>query len=370
VRILYLINGLNGGGAAFPIPSLVSVMRSAGHDVRVLAFMEQDGLAREPLEAAGIDYRIIGKNPSDIIGSTRNLINEIKTWKPDILWTSLTRATIFGQIAGRLCGVPVISWQHNAWLKPANLAILKRSWRMTGRWIVDSDAVGDYAAETIGIPRERISVWPIFMAEEQEPGVRVPDGRFVIGSLGRLHPNKRYDFLLDIVTHIRDRHPDVHEALTFIIAGEGPERPQLEEKARARGLDNVHFPGFRRDAGAFLGEIDAYIQPSRNEGMCLAAHEAMAAGLPVIASAVGQMRYTITPECGFLHDAGDVEGFANSILTLARDRALAQAMGAAAYRRVIDCFGEARFRAIGLELLASIESGLKDRSRMPTRAGA
>jgi len=357
VKILYIINGLNGGGAAFPIPSLVSVMRGEGHDVRLVALMRQDGLAGPHLEAAGIDYRIIGHGPNDIIGSARRLMAAIRSDRPDVIWTSLTRATIFGQIAGRLSGIPVVSWQHNAWLKPANLAILRRTWRLSRHWVVDSEAVADYTAGTIGVDRSRIHLWPIFMVDPgKPPPVRPPRATFTIGSLGRLHRNKQYGLLIDIAAHIRDRHPAAHGALSFVVAGEGAERETLEAKVRALGLDNVRFIGFRRDTDAFFQEIDTYIQPSHHEGMCIALHEAMAAALPVIATPVGQMRHSITPACGFLHESGDVQGFARSILALAADRALAADMGAAARQRVLDGFHEAKVRAAGAALLARLEA--------------
>jgi glycosyltransferase involved in cell wall biosynthesis len=357
MKILYIMNGLNGGGAAFPVPALVSVMREAGHEVRVVALMRQDGLACAHLEAARIDYRIIGTGPKDIIGSARNLISAIRAFRPDVIWTSLTRATIFGQIAGRLFGIPVVSWQHNAWLKPANLAILRCTKGLSRHWVVDSDAVADYTANTIGVDRARIHVWPIFMVDpDKPPPARPRREMFTIGSLGRLHRNKQYGLLIDIAAYIRDHHPAAHDTLSFVVAGEGEERQALEAKARALALGNIRFIGFRRDTDAFFQEIDAYIQPSHHEGMCIALHEAMAAGLPVIATPVGQMRHSITPDCGYLHESGDVEGFARSILALAGDRALAARQGAAARRRVLERFDAGKVRAMGAALLSRLEA--------------
>jgi glycosyltransferase involved in cell wall biosynthesis len=251
----------------------------------------------------------------------------------------------------------VVSWQHNAWLKPANLAILRRTKALSRHWVVDSQAVADYTAGTIGVDRARIHVWPIFMVDpEKPPPARPRRETFTIGSLGRLHRNKQYGLLIDIAAHIRDRHPAAHAALSFVVAGEGAERVALEAKTRTLGLDNIRFIGFRRDTDAFFEEIDAYIQPSHHEGMCIALHEAMAAALPVIATPVGQMRHSITPDCGYLHDSGDVEGFARSILALAGDPALAAKMGAAARQRVLDCFHEAKVRAAGGALLSRLEA--------------
>ena len=93
MRISYLINGFNGGGAAFPVPDLIGLMRDLGHEVRVHGLMLQDGKACERLEKAGIDYNLLAGGKWNIVRSFSSLVDCLEREKPDWIWTSLTRAT-------------------------------------------------------------------------------------------------------------------------------------------------------------------------------------------------------------------------------------------------------------------------------------
>src|SRR3546814_20189687 len=67
--------------------------------------------------------------------------------------------------------ISVVSGQHKSWLKPANLASLRRTKGLSRYWVVDSDAVADYTADIIGVDRARIHVWPIFMVAPDKPEI-------------------------------------------------------------------------------------------------------------------------------------------------------------------------------------------------------
>ncbi|MDB5988579.1 MAG: glycosyltransferase [Nevskia sp.] len=364
MRIHYLINGLNGGGAAFPVIDVIKLMRDCGHQVQMLALMPQDRRAIPRLEQAGIDCEIIGDGPGDIFKSGAKLIARLRRDRPDLLWTSLTRATIYGQLAGRLLGIPVVSWQHNAFLKAHNRAILRRSRALTLRWVADSVAVKRFAELELGIAADLVDIWPLFIAHLDVPQVAGwrGNGRFRIGSLGRLHPNKQYDVLIRAAARVRELDAALSQQLEFVVAGAGPERAALDTLAAELGVDNLKFVGFREQPRQFLGELHAYIQPSRNEGLCLAAHEAMQAALPVIATSVGELAHSIVDgETGLLCGVGDVEALAQAILTLVRDPQRAAQMGQAARARVIARFGEDQFSTKGRAILQRIEREISAR---------
>jgi len=125
LRIAYVINSLEGGGAAQPVPAITGLLRDRGATVRVFALSMRNGKGRPALIAAGLDHRI-GPGAKHQHGRAfRWLRAELRAFRPDLIWTSLTQATLMGQIAGRLMGVPVVSWQHNAFLKPANRRLLR-----------------------------------------------------------------------------------------------------------------------------------------------------------------------------------------------------------------------------------------------------
>ncbi len=358
MRICYLINGLNGGGAALPIPDLAAVMARAGHEVSIVALARQDGQSIARLQAAGLDCRVIGPESLGLRAFVR-LIRHLRRERPDLLWTSLTRATLFGQLAGRLLGIPVVSWQHNAFLKRGNIFLLRLTRSLTRLWVADSESVRRFALRTLKLPAQNTHIWPLFVADPGAPQCRprAYDEPFRVGSLGRLHANKQYEVLIRAAARITELDPAASRAMRFIIAGSGSELPALQKLARHLSVDNIKFAGFVANTGDLLASLQVYVQPSRNEGLCLAAHEAMQAGLPVIATPVGQLTYSIVDgETGLLCGVGDVEAFAVAILGLFRDPARAQRMGMLGRQRVLERFGHAHFEACGRALLARVES--------------
>ena len=135
------------------------------------------------------------------------------------------------------------------------------------------------------------------------------------------------------------------------------EQAALETLAASLGLgDAVRFVGFVAHPAEFLAGLHGYVQTSRKEGFCIAAHEAMQAGLPVIATRVGELVHSVRPgETGWLCEVGDVETLAQAMLALASDPAAAAAMGRAGRDDVMDRYAPERFRKVGERLLSDIE---------------
>lgn len=342
MRICYVINSLDGGGGALPLPHILTVMRQAGHDPFVISLMERDGRARHLLDEAGFDYTVIGNDTRRWAKTAIRFDRIVRERRPDILWTSLTHATLTGELIGKLREIPVVSWLHNAWMKPANRFILRQTQALTRHWVADSDTVGAFGESELGIAPQNISTWPLFRADETALISKKWDqGPFRIGSLGRLHRNKGYDILIKAIASLP---PCLHNKLSFHLAGEGPEREALEAQAHALGVCNLKFDGFQAQPHEFLSSLHAYTQPSHHEGFCIAAHEALQAGLPVIASAVGEMQYSIAnAHGGFVVPYGDVAALAASIVALVEDPAQAHAMGFAGRRWVTSKYSARAF---------------------------
>ena len=146
MRIAYIINSVEGGGAALPVPSIVQVLRRAGADVRLFALTCRDGRALPAMADVGLDTIVRGGGEKDHGAALAWLDRQIADWRPTHLWTSLTRATLLGQIAGLKRRVPVVSWQHAAYLKPANRRLLRATQRLSKLWIGDSDRVTQLSA--------------------------------------------------------------------------------------------------------------------------------------------------------------------------------------------------------------------------------
>ena len=353
MRILYVINSLDGGGAALPLPDVIGLMRGAGHDVSVVSLMERDGRARPALDRAGIPYRVVGGARRDFVRPGVHLRRIVRAESPDLLWTSLSHATILGQIVGRMERVPVVSWLHNAFLKPANQAIMRRTRRWTRHWVSDSPEVIDFGEAALGISRGDITLWPLFIADPAAPRAHPfrHDGPVRIGSLGRLHPNKGYDTLIDALALLP---PATCAAIEVVIGGEGDQFAPLTAHAARLGVDNIRFAGFQTDPRAFLAGLDAYVQPSHHEGLCIAAHEAMQAGLPVISTHVGEIQRSCALSCGgALFAYGDRPALADILATTVSERDRWRLAGAAAREWVLDTYSREKFDARGRAALAA-----------------
>jgi len=360
MRILYVINSLEGGGASTPVPAVAGFLRSQGCEVRIAALTPRDRRGLPAIERAGLDVTIREGGKTDHLKALRWLDNEVLAWQPDLIWTSLSRATLLGQIVGQMHAIPVVSWQHAAYLKPLNALLLRWRRKRSILWIADSDNVAAWAGKKLALAPDRIAVWPLFSADENAPQAKgwQPGTPIRIGSLGRLHRVKGYDVLIAALADLRAEHGVDGHKLEIDIAGDGELRTDLVTQASVAGLHNVRFVGFT-DAPSFLAGLHLYVQPSHSEGLCIAAHEAMAAGLPVLASAVGELRYSIVDgETGGLVPPGDPQALAAKLADMLRDPARLAAMGAVGRARVLDRFGGAAFAQAGAAILQKIRLAL------------
>lgn len=344
MKIAYIINSVEGGGAALPLPAVIDVLTRQGIAVEVLALIRRDGLALPSLRQAGVKVHVREGGEEDHRAALLWIARKVAELRPDALWTSLTRATLLGQLVGIRRRLPVVSWQHAAFLRPANRQLLRIMRRGTTLWVADSQSVAAATRARLGVPDERMLVWPLFRADPDVPRAALwrRDEPIRIGSLGRLHRVKGFDVLLDALGRLDGRAP-----IALTLAGEGRERPALEQRIAELGLP-VTLPGFVNDAAAFLASQHLYVQPSRSEGLCIAAHQAMAAGLPVLASAVGELPNSIvTGTTGITVAPGDPGELARALggLLLAPERL--HRMGDAARTRVLERFGPAAFDAAG-----------------------
>jgi N-acetyl-alpha-D-glucosaminyl L-malate synthase BshA len=213
--------------------------------------------------------------------------------------------------------------------------------------ITASDAVTTPSAwlarathETLGVPaRVAIEVIPNFVdADRFRPAAepRPLPGAPVVVHVSNFRPVKRVGDVVEVFARLRAQRP-----VRLRLVGDGPDRPAIEARAAALGLGaEVELLGERVDLPAVLREADLFLLPSETESFGLAALEAMASGVPVIASAVGGLPEVIPDgEVGFLCPLGDVEAMAEAARRLLDDPSL-HARQAVAARRL----AETRYR--------------------------
>jgi glycosyltransferase involved in cell wall biosynthesis len=175
---------------------------------------------------------------------------------------------------------------------------------------------------------------------ETRASLGVLPGERLVGTVGSLIPLRNHALLLSAAPEVISSFPGTR----FVLVGEGPERPALQTLAKRLGIsDQVIFTGHRSDIPAMLAAMDVFALSCDTEGFGLAALEAMAAGLPVVATQVGALPELVEAgETGLLVPRGDARALANALLTLLRDHGLATRLGAAGRVRAERDFSAAR----------------------------
>jgi glycosyltransferase involved in cell wall biosynthesis len=204
-----------------------------------------------------------------------------------------------------------------------------------------------------GWPGNRVHYLPNFPASGGGAAVSrasldTPAEATLVLALGRLHPSKGFEILLEVVARV----PHIY----LWLAGEGPEREALQQKASALKIsDRVRFLGWREDVPDLLAACDMLAVPSRVEPLGNTIIEAWAAGKPVIASAsAGPSELIESGQNGLLVPIGDADGLARAIVTLAGDRALRARLAEAGRARYQAEFGEAAVVAAYRDFFARV----------------
>ncbi len=260
-----------------------------------------------------------------------------------------------------------------AWVArtPGALALLQRAARhvvLSGAIEAEALAAGLPAARLVAIPNGvDLAAWAA-----AAPPAPLPwgEGARVVLFLGRLAVQKRVDVLLDAFARVLDRVPDARLAL----AGDGPLRRALEERAQALGLgDRAAFLGQRDDVLALHRAARALVLPSEGEGLSNVLLEALAAGTPVVCTDVPGAREVVTPEREALLVApGDPMALADALARVLDDEALAPRLAAAGRARAAEAFDLERVADRYAALFAEVsgERGPPGRRGAPERIGA
>jgi glycosyltransferase involved in cell wall biosynthesis len=258
-------------------------------------------------------------------------------------------ATILGRVLG---GAPrVVRTAHNVdefYVSPRYGALSQLSAKGLDRVVAISDAVSDYLRDEAGLPGDKIvrihyGIDPSPYRPEAPPPSRRqtsdPAARPTLGVLARLAPQKGHRVLFQALPEIVKAVPDVRVRIV------GHEEQSTVDELRAYAdqlgvADRVEFDGFCADVAGLLADLDVMVLPSLWEGFGLVLLEAMAAGRPVVASAVGPIpEIVVGGVTGLLVPPGDPKSLAEAVIPVLADSDLAAALGRAGRARVEAEFG-------------------------------
>lgn len=347
LRVLEVTTELKPAGAERVVFDLATRLPSLGIRASVAAVRGRDDPLAARLRAAGVEvFELDLRGKWDLPRAAR-LVPIARRF--DLIHAHLFHADVLSRLAGRVAGVPVVSTYQvvEGRRLPLRFAADRATGRLARLFTCISEDVRRFvrrtmrhaAARTV-VVRSGVDVAAIRAGAGAAPAARVraeigAGERPIVLAVARLDRQKGLDLLIRALPAVRAASPSVVLAL----AGDGPERAALADLAARLGVgDAVRFLGHRTDVPALLGAATVFCLPSRWEGLGLAALEAMAAGAPVVATAVPGLREAVGP-AGVLVPPEDPAALASALAALLTSPDRRAALAAAGSRRV-----EAQFR--------------------------
>ena len=341
-RILLIIPTLDRCGAEKQLTLLACGLPRDRFEVHVCA-LTRDGPLRVPLEQAGVPVTVIGKSwKIDPLAYWR-LYRHIRRLQPDLVHTWLFAANAYGRQAARQAGVRhVVAGERcvDPWKRWHELAIDRFLARRSQQLVTNSQGVVDFYGRH-GLPADRFLVIPNAV-EPAEPSpisrddllaeFQLPADTRLIAAVNRLWPQKRVKDLIWAADLLKVARDDTH----LLIIGDGPQRWRLQRyRDQIEIADRVHFLGERNDVSRMMPHLDCLWLGSEYEGQSNAILEAMAAGVPVVATDIpGNRDLVLHEQTGFLVRVGDRAGFARWTQYLLDHADVAGRCGQAAVNRV------------------------------------
>jgi len=277
-----------------------------------------------------IPLHLLHQKGRSYVSLIRQTVRDVRREGFDIVQTHGFKPTFLGFFAKMLCKVRWICFMHGTTSEDAKVAfynlvdaVLQRG---ADRTVLVSEAqrrriMGGGNTERVLVLHNAVDLRAPMARSADALSVReflgVPPDFRVVVTVGRVSPEKGMDVLIQAFRMLRQNV----EQVMLVLVGEGQERPSLERQVKALGLDRwVRFTGFTETPGDYLEGADLFVLPSRSEGIPNAVLEAMALGIPVVATAVGGVPEIITDgEDGRLVPPEDPGELAGAMAELLRD---------------------------------------------------
>lgn len=340
IRLLWLVDSLGAGGAeALSVPFARAIDRSQ-LDVTVVAMTASEGVYAERIRASGL--RVIDLEARSLrdLGAFRRLLAILREQRIELMHAHLAYSAMWSAIASRITNVPAVATLH---VSPAATRTLRPSARhrlltpvrealmtqLLNRWtravITVSAALRDeYVRQGIHASKTRVIHNGIEVERFRRPhdearrriadafGIR--DDSPIAVTVSVLRAGKGIEVLIDAIQRI--------PCPTFLIIGDGPMRDAWVALAQRKGVaDRIRWAGFRGDVDTLLAGCDLFVHPSLDDAFPTVLLEALAAGLPIVASRVGGIPEIVTPGVtGTLLPPGDAGRLAEGVRSLLANR--------------------------------------------------
>lgn len=333
MRLLWLVDSLGAGGAEALVVTFAEGLDRGQHRLFVACLNGADGVNAQRLRDADVPVTDLGARNLRDVRAFRRLLALIREERIALIHAHLTYSAIWSAIASRLTGVPAIASLH---VSPEATRALHDSARhriatdlrdrvlraILNRWsravvMVSAALRDDYLARGLEASKVRVVHNGIELDRFRRPRTEararlerefaIPPGAPIVATVAVLRPKKGIEVLLEAARDVRRAY--------FVIIGDGPKREEWTALANAHGVaDRVRWAGFRTDVDALLAGCDLFVHPSLDDAFPTVLLEAMAAGLPIVASRVGGIPEIVSEGItGELVPPGDPAALASAI---------------------------------------------------------
>jgi glycosyltransferase involved in cell wall biosynthesis len=375
IRVVRVITRLNVGGPSIQALMLTDRLSREGFPTTLIhgRLGPGEGDMRYLVDGRVLDVRFVPTlqrelSPLADLRTLWTLVATLRRLRPSIVHTHMAKAGTLARVAALICNawplrarIQTVHTYHGhvlegyfsgwktrlfvaveRWLAATTDRIIAISPRIR-RELIDQYRIGrdaQYAVVPLGFelsPFAQISADDRVRARVE---LGISPGAAVITTVGRLTAIKQHELFLEMARRISEARADA----VFLIAGDGEERERLEASTDGLGLrDRVRFLGWRRDLATLYAATDVFALTSRNEGTPVALIEAMAAGVPGVATDVGGVGDVIAdPSLGTLVPFGDPDALARAVEALVADSGARERMGARARASVLARYDMAR----------------------------
>lgn len=295
-KILHLIDTTGPGGAEDVFITLADKLRTEQTDS--VAVIRGEGYVANTLRKRGIEPIIIDSKGSFNVGFIRQLCQLIKKHNIGLIQSHLLGSNVYASIVGLITRTPVIATYHGMVDVSPNERFKKlKLWFMRNgiaRFVAVSQSLQQKIQEHQLLVPERtsviyngidVSLYSPTRNTQLKNKLNLPENTYLLGALGNVRKSKRYDLLVDAVAKVNAK------GINFAVVVAGDPKASLKTKLDAQmqgaGVSNIHFIGFIDDTAEYLQNLDGFVLSSDAEGFSISTIEAMASGLPVIATKCG-----------------------------------------------------------------------------------
>lgn len=292
----------------------------------------------EAAQARGIPFDIVPIAHDLDLTVLPKVASLLKMARAQIVHTHMIHGDLYGTLAARLVGIPIVQSRHNddrfrrVWILRGLMNLLSSQARAV---VAISESLAAFTRDVEGVPASKITriyygIDPAELISRAKAGTlraelgldtRTP----LVAAVGRLTAQKGFQFLIEAFARVLKSQPDAR----LVIAGDGELRSALEAQADALGISQaIRFLGWRNDVPSLMADMDVLAVPSLWEGFGLVTLEAMASSKPIIAGRVSALpEIVVHGETGLLVPPGDSAALADALTLLLNDADRARKMG-------------------------------------------